>query len=62
MKKALALLFTFVVAGALALPVFAQDAPASPDTSSAPKKKAKHHKKAKKGDAGTAAPAPAPQL
>ncbi len=58
MKKALTLLFTFMVVGALALPVFAQDT-AGQDNSAATTKKSKkkkHSKKAKNADSNTAAP------
>ncbi|PYU96146.1 MAG: hypothetical protein DMG26_08700 [Acidobacteria bacterium] len=50
MKKVLTLLFTFALAFSLAMPVFAQDAPAAGQDTAAPKaeKKEKKAKKAKK--------------
>jgi hypothetical protein len=51
MKKLMTLLFTFALAFSLAMPVFAQDAPAAgQDSTAAPKaeKKAKKAKKSKK--------------
>jgi len=50
MKKLLTLLFTFALAFSLAMPVFAQDAPAAGQDTAAPKaeKKEKKAKKAKK--------------
>jgi hypothetical protein len=58
MKKLLVLLFTFAVAFSLAMPVFAQDAPATQEaaTTKAKKTKAAKSKKSKKS-ATTAAPA-----
>ena len=55
MKKALTLLFTFMVAGALALPVFAQDTGSTDNANTSKKaKKTKKSKKAKNADAGSA--------
>lgn len=50
MKKLLTLLFTFALAFTLAMPAFAQDAPAGGDAAKADKKekKMKKEKKAKK--------------
>jgi hypothetical protein len=50
MKKLLTLIFSAMIVFSLAMPVIAQDAPASPDTTSKPKKekKAKKEKKSKK--------------
>ncbi|MGA9056184.1 MAG: hypothetical protein WB763_06675 [Terriglobia bacterium] len=64
MKKLLVLLFTFAVAFSLAMPVFAQEAPATteaPKTTEKKTKKTKATKAAKvKKTTTTTAPAPTP--